>query len=94
MQMRAIRVSLSYFIYDFFCCLLDVRIDYSNAVHHLVTIFGLAYGYLKGTVSELIILTFGSPFNVRFLGVKKSQWLIPGTVKGEEGCGCEAFPLQ
>lgn len=48
--MRAITTSLAYFIYDFFCCLLDVPVDYGNAVHHIVTIVGLGYGFWKQTV--------------------------------------------
>lgn len=67
LQMRAITVSLSYFIYDFFCCLLEVPIDYSNAVHHLITISGLAYGYLKATcgpelVACLWLMELSNPF--------------------------------
>ncbi|CAM6083246.1 unnamed protein product [Calypogeia fissa] len=67
LQMRAITVSLSYFIYDFFCCLLDVPIDYSNAVHHLITIMGLAFGYYKATcgpelVACLWLMELSNPF--------------------------------
>lgn len=47
-QMRAITVSLAYFIYDFGCCLLDTPVDYTTAVHHLLTILGLAYGFVRG----------------------------------------------
>eukprot|EP00249_Psilotum_nudum_P013019 c24107_g2_i1 orf=399-1070(+) len=44
LQMQTMTVSLSYFIYDFFCCLLDTRVDYTNVFHHIMSIWSLAYG--------------------------------------------------
>ncbi|KQK03748.1 transmembrane protein 136 [Brachypodium distachyon] len=45
-QMRALAVTLSYMIYDAACCHLsgDARLD--NALHHLISIVGLAAGLL------------------------------------------------
>ncbi|XP_024520732.1 transmembrane protein 136 [Selaginella moellendorffii] len=54
-QVRAITVSLAYFIYDFFCCLLEVPFDAATALHHLVSIMGLCYGFLyKVSGTELV----------------------------------------
>ncbi|KAL3695355.1 hypothetical protein R1sor_009431 [Riccia sorocarpa] len=66
-EMRALKTSLAYFIYDFFCCLLDVKVDYANAVHHIVTIVGLGYGFVTQAYGpELIaclwLMELSNPF--------------------------------
>ncbi|GBG59323.1 hypothetical protein CBR_g32335 [Chara braunii] len=43
-QMLALNVSLGYFIYDFFGCFFDLKIDVPNAIHHIFSILGLAFG--------------------------------------------------
>lgn len=53
LQMRAIKTSLAYFVYDFFCCLVVFPRDIGNAVHHIITIMGLGYGFMTQTVSSL-----------------------------------------
>ncbi|KAL2632303.1 hypothetical protein R1flu_016989 [Riccia fluitans] len=80
LEMRAITTSLAYFIYDFFCCLLDVPVDYANAVHHIVTIIGLGYGFVLQTsgpelVACLWLMELSNPFMharelLKELGVK------------------------
>lgn len=53
LQIRALAVSLSYFIYDFFCCLFDTHISVSNCIHHTC-----------GTelVGSLLLTEISSPF--------------------------------
>jgi hypothetical protein len=49
-QMLALTVSLAYFIYDSICCLVELPFKLEDQIHHAITIMGLAYGYLLGSV--------------------------------------------
>lgn len=67
LQIRALAVSLSYFIYDFFCCLFDSHISVSNCIHHTVSILGLLGGISYGVcgtelVGSLLLTEISSPF--------------------------------
>ena len=55
LQMMALSVTLSYLIYDFFCCLLDKDIHVSNLVHHTVGIVGIMAGLSYQMVHSLSI---------------------------------------
>ncbi|VAH59950.1 TLC domain-containing protein 5-like [Triticum urartu] len=82
-QMRALAVTLSYMIYDGACCHLsgDARLD--NALHHLISIVGLAAGlaYQRcGTelVACLLVTEISSPLlhlreMLKELGVKDTD---------------------
>ncbi|XP_031375833.1 TLC domain-containing protein 5-like isoform X3 [Punica granatum] len=63
----ALAASLSYLIYDLFCCLFDKRVSVDNAVHHLVSIIGIGAGLIYGKcgselVAALWITEMSSPF--------------------------------
>ncbi|BBN09763.1 hypothetical protein MPTK1_4g22470 [Marchantia polymorpha subsp. ruderalis] len=67
LQMRAIKTSLAYFVYDFFCCLVVFPRDIGNAVHHIITIMGLGYGFMTQTcgtelVACLWLMELSNPF--------------------------------
>lgn len=67
LQIRALAVSLSYFIYDLFCCLLDSPINFSNCIHHIVSILGLIGSIIYGVcgtelVGSLWLTEISSPF--------------------------------
>ncbi|KAH7432120.1 hypothetical protein KP509_07G009200 [Ceratopteris richardii] len=49
-------VSLAYFLYDFFCCLFDTSIDYSNVIHHTVSISSLAYSVFNRKCGTEIVM--------------------------------------
>jgi hypothetical protein len=59
--MRALAVTLSYMIYDAACCHLsgDARLD--NALHHLISIVGLAAGLVYQRVPSILQLVVFSP---------------------------------
>ncbi|OWM80876.1 TLC domain-containing protein 5-like isoform X1 [Punica granatum] len=66
-QEVALAASLSYLIYDLFCCLFDKRVSVDNAVHHLVSIIGIGAGLIYGKcgselVAALWITEMSSPF--------------------------------
>jgi len=85
-QIRALSVSLSYFIYDFSCCLFDSSISLSNCIHHLVSILGLGGGVAYASCgSELIgclwLMEISNPFMhmrelLKELGYKDSNLSI------------------
>mmetsp|Transcript_17294 Transcript_17294/g.56594 ORF Transcript_17294/g.56594 Transcript_17294/m.56594 type:complete len:269 (+) Transcript_17294:34-840(+) len=55
-QMRCLVVSLGYFIYDLFCDLANEGMGAAdNALHHLCTILGLAYGLASGTCATELV---------------------------------------
>ncbi|KAI5074226.1 hypothetical protein GOP47_0010187 [Adiantum capillus-veneris] len=54
--MLTMTVSLAYFVYDFFCCLFDTTIDYSNVVHHTVSISSLAYSVFDNKCGTEIVM--------------------------------------
>ncbi|MCO5554727.1 hypothetical protein L7F22_008261 [Adiantum nelumboides] len=56
MQMLTMTVSLAYFVYDFFCCLFDTAIDYSNVIHHTVSISSLAYSVFNNKCGTEIVM--------------------------------------
>ncbi|GLJ19308.1 hypothetical protein SUGI_0347600 [Cryptomeria japonica] len=67
LQIRALAVSLSYFIYDFICCLFVTPISISNCIHHTVSILGLLGGISYGVCgSELVgclwLMEISNPF--------------------------------
>lgn len=53
LQIHALAVSLSYFIYDSICCLFDSSISISNCIHHLVSVSGLGGGVMYAKVYTL-----------------------------------------
>ncbi|CAA7408567.1 unnamed protein product [Spirodela intermedia] len=66
-QMKSLSVTLSYLIYDFFCILLDKRINISDLVHHAVGIVGIIAGLayqMCGTemVTTMWITEVSTPF--------------------------------
>ncbi|XP_078429197.1 uncharacterized protein LOC144701290 isoform X2 [Wolffia australiana] len=66
-QMMALAVTLSYLVYDSFCCLFDEKIHISNLVHHAVGVVGIAaslYYNMCGTemVTAMWLTEFSSPF--------------------------------
>merc|ERR1711915_113282 len=83
LQIRALSMSLSYFIYDFSCCLFDSSISVSNCIHHLVSILGLGVGVVYATCgSELTgclwLMEISNPFMhmrelLKELGYKDSR---------------------
>ncbi len=56
-QVRALSVSLGYFIYDTVCCLL-IENDPANTIHHICTIVAVAIGVLHGTVRNVCTLRY------------------------------------
>lgn len=86
LQIRALSMSLSYFIYDFGCCLFDSSISVSNCIHHLVSILGLGVGVVYATCgSELTgclwLMEISNPFMhmrelLKELGYKDSRLSI------------------
>ncbi|KAJ7526834.1 hypothetical protein O6H91_16G044700 [Diphasiastrum complanatum] len=67
LQIRAMSVSLAYFVYDFLCCLILAPGDISTAVHHIVSILSLAYGFFYATsgtelVACLWLMELSNPF--------------------------------
>ena len=54
LQVRALSVSLGYFIYDTVCCLLTEH-DVANTAHHVCTVIAVAVGVLQGTVGLAIV---------------------------------------
>ncbi|XP_078429195.1 uncharacterized protein LOC144701290 isoform X1 [Wolffia australiana] len=67
LQMMALAVTLSYLVYDSFCCLFDEKIHISNLVHHAVGVVGIAaslYYNMCGTemVTAMWLTEFSSPF--------------------------------
>ncbi|KAJ3694300.1 hypothetical protein LUZ60_009780 [Juncus effusus] len=61
--MKALAVTLSYLIYDTICTILGNHCTVDNAVHHLISITGIAYEKC-GTilVATLVITEISSPF--------------------------------
>lgn len=61
-QMKSLAVTLSYMIYDGACCHLsgDARLD--NALHHLISIVGLAAGLAYQRVPSACFFLFFSIF--------------------------------
>src|SRR4051812_48838662 len=74
--MRALAVTLSYMIYDGACCHLsgDARLD--NALHHLISIVGLAAGLAYQKVFLLLLLLL--PSALTFLFFSFLFWCIFG----------------
>ncbi|GLJ19312.1 hypothetical protein SUGI_0347660 [Cryptomeria japonica] len=67
LQIRALAVSLSYFMYDSICCLFETPISISNCIHHTVSILGLLGGIYYGVCgSELVgclwLMEISNPF--------------------------------
>lgn len=72
MQMLTMRVSLAYFVYDFFCCLFDTPIDYSNVVHHTVSISCLAYSVFSNKCgTELVMCLWLSELSNPFMHARE-----------------------
>jgi len=90
LQIRALSMSLSYFIYDFGCCLFDSSISVSNCIHHLVSILGLGVGVVYATCgSELTgclwLMEISNPFMhmrelLKELGYKDSRLSIQNDI--------------
>lgn len=70
--MTALTVSLAYFIYDSICCLVELPFDIEVTIHHILTITGLIFGYLRAYVRcptlSLRFLLFAI-FNVLYLSL-------------------------
>lgn len=72
MQMLTMRVSLAYFVYDFFCCLFDSPIDRSNFVHHIVSISSLAYSvFYKKCGTEIVMCLWLSELSNPFMHARE-----------------------
>ncbi|CAI5477755.1 unnamed protein product [Closterium sp. Yama58-4] len=66
-QVQAMVISLSYFLYDFICCMFDVTFDWANAFHHVFSIAGFAFGLISGRCGEelmacLWLVELSNPF--------------------------------
>lgn len=48
--MLALTVSFAYFIYDTICCAVELPFSVEFLIHHLLTLLGLAFGYLQQIV--------------------------------------------
>lgn len=65
-QMLAISVSFAYFIYDTICCAVELPFSVEFLMHHLITLMGLAFGYVRqisGTelVACLMLMEVSNP---------------------------------
>ena len=65
--MTALTVSLAYFIYDSICCLVELPFDIEVTIHHILTITGLIFGYLRAYVRCPTLSLLFAIFNVLYI---------------------------
>eukprot|EP00271_Cylindrocystis_brebissonii_P009958 TRINITY_DN2576_c0_g1_i1.p1 TRINITY_DN2576_c0_g1~~TRINITY_DN2576_c0_g1_i1.p1 ORF type:complete len:259 (-),score=31.69 TRINITY_DN2576_c0_g1_i1:435-1211(-) len=87
-QALAITVSLSYFSYDFVCCLFEVPLDVVMSVHHVFTLMGLAYGIIAGQCgTELVACIWLMELSNPFMHARELLKEIKGQQKGQASGG-------